>query len=91
MANTLDRAEAAMLRGAIDEARAAFAEGMELSERNDEFLFWGGLALSRIGEVDQAVELLAEAIRKNPAWRIMLERLPAPLQPPEGIRERLSS
>lgn len=89
--SALDRAEAALGAGRLDEARAAFQEGLELSGREDEFLFWGGLALSRVGDEQLAVTLLQEAIAKNPNWRTMLARLPALLRPPPQVLSRLES
>jgi uncharacterized Ntn-hydrolase superfamily protein len=89
--SALDRAEAALGAGRLDEARAAFEEGLELSGREDEQLFWGGLAMSRVGDEQTAVSLLQEAIAKNPSWRTMLERLPAPLRPPPRVLSLLES
>lgn len=87
--SALERAEAALGAGRLDEARDAFAEGLELSGREDEYLFWGGLALSRIGDEDQAVRLLEEAIAKNGRWRTVLERLPSLMRPPEAVSKSL--
>jgi uncharacterized Ntn-hydrolase superfamily protein len=87
--SALDRAEAAIGAGRVSEARDAFAEGLELSGRQDEYLFWGGLALSRLGDEGQAVQLLEEAIAKNPRWRTVLERLPLLMRPPEAVSKCL--
>jgi uncharacterized Ntn-hydrolase superfamily protein len=85
--DALARAEQALLKGNLDEGRAAFEEGLQASRRHDEFLFWGGLAMARAGEPAEAVRHLRAAIRKNPRWRALLERLPPAFAPPGALLE----
>jgi uncharacterized Ntn-hydrolase superfamily protein len=85
--DALARAEQALVGGRVAEARAAFDESLRASRRHDEFLFWGGLALARLGETRQAVRHIRAAVRKNPRWLGLLGRLPAALRPPQGVLE----
>jgi len=88
-ADALESAQRLLLLGDSHGARHALAEGIELSRRSDEFLFWGGLLLARMGDEQGAVRHLREALEKNACWAELLDRLPELLRPHASVLERL--
>jgi uncharacterized Ntn-hydrolase superfamily protein len=69
--------ERLLATGQSEAARDAFEAAVALLPDNHEFLFWRALGLVEAGEVDEALVLFAQAFRLQPAWRTVIERLPA--------------
>lgn len=87
--DAVDAAQRALQEGRPDEARARFEEGVRLSRGHDEIRFWAGLAFLGLGHEEDGLAQLRAALHKNPRWRQVLRRLPAPLAPPERILRKL--
>jgi uncharacterized Ntn-hydrolase superfamily protein len=86
----LDDASRALGEGRVDDARALGAEALRRGGSHDEVSFWVGAFLARIGgDDDAAVLALRAALRRNPRWRKLLERLPSGYRPPETVLRRV--
>jgi uncharacterized Ntn-hydrolase superfamily protein len=85
----VDEAARAFGEGRIDEARARCAEAMRRGGSHDEVSFWVGTLLARIGDEDAAVLALRSALRRNPRWRKLIARLPAPYRPTPAVLRRV--
>ena len=86
----LDDATRALGEGRVDDARALGAEALRRGRSHDEISFWVGSFLARIGrDEDSAVLALRAALRRNPRWRNLLERLPSGFRPPETVLRRV--
>ncbi|HKV86972.1 MAG TPA: DUF1028 domain-containing protein [Candidatus Dormibacteraeota bacterium] len=69
-----DRLEAA---GQKEAATGKRLQGFELAPEMVELRFWAGLALAEGGDLDGAVALIAEAVRKDQRWVETMHRLAA--------------
>jgi uncharacterized Ntn-hydrolase superfamily protein len=85
----LDDAARALGEGRVDAARALGAEALRHAGAHDEVAFWVGTFLARIGDEDAGVLALRAALRRNPRWRKLLERLPDAYLPPETVLRRV--
>ena len=66
-----------MTVGKVEEALAAYTEAERLSPDNDEAVFWHAATLAAIGRVDESLPLFQKAFAMKPAWRELVQRLPA--------------
>ena len=66
-----------MTNGDVEKASAAYSAAAELVPDNHETLFWHAVTLASAGREDEAMPLFAEAFRRWPLWRELVERLPA--------------
>lgn len=85
-------AEAQLVAG--DHARAAilFERACELAPDSHELLFWAGVSLAQMGDLDAGVQRVRRAIDRQPNWMAMLDRLPAEIAPAgAALIERLNS
>lgn len=64
-----------------DEAAQAFLRAAELAPQSDELRFWAGLGAAQIGDLEQGVSLVSDAIAHHPGWRELLERLSPEMAP----------
>jgi uncharacterized Ntn-hydrolase superfamily protein len=84
------RADELVNEGGHDEAARLYQQASELAPDNHELLFWAGLGAAQSGDVETGVERVRGAIRAHPAWRELLERLPADIAPSaETVRAQL--
>jgi uncharacterized Ntn-hydrolase superfamily protein len=73
-----------------DEASALYRRASEIAPQSEELSFWAGLGAAYLGDVDEGVRLVAEAISIQPGWRELLERLTPQTAPAaELVRERV--
>jgi uncharacterized Ntn-hydrolase superfamily protein len=70
-------ADELVAQGRPDDAAPLYREAARLAPDCDELLFWGGLA----GGVPDGVDLVRDAIARNPRWRELLERLTPAVAP----------
>jgi uncharacterized Ntn-hydrolase superfamily protein len=63
--------------GDHDGAKAKRLEALQLAPDNIELRFWAGVALCRAGEVREGALFVAEAIRNDRRWDIVIDRLVA--------------
>ena len=66
-----------MTVGKVEEALAAYSAAEKLSPDNDEAVFWHAATLAAIDRVDESLPLFQKAFAMNPAWRELVQRLPA--------------
>jgi uncharacterized Ntn-hydrolase superfamily protein len=67
--------------GRHEDAARLYQQASELAPDNHELLFWAGLGAAQSGELDTGVARVRAAIAVHPAWRELLERLPADVAP----------
>jgi hypothetical protein len=75
----------------MDEALREYSEAQRMVPDNDEFVFWTAVTLVGNGRTEEAMPLFARAFRMNPAWMVLVPRLPAVGQLPAtpGLVERI--
>lgn len=66
-----------MTVGKVEEALAAYSAAEKMSPDNDEAVFWHAATLAAIDRVDESLPLFRKAFAMNPAWRELVQRLPA--------------
>jgi uncharacterized Ntn-hydrolase superfamily protein len=69
--------EADELMGAERPAEAAprYVRAAELAPESDELLFWAGLALAQVGDLEAGVDAVRRAAAVHPGWLTLLDRL----------------
>jgi uncharacterized Ntn-hydrolase superfamily protein len=73
-----------------EEASALYRRAAEMAPQSEELRFWAGLGAAQLGDVEEGVRLVSEAISIQPGWRELLERLTPQSAPAvELVRERL--
>jgi uncharacterized Ntn-hydrolase superfamily protein len=68
-------------QGRHEEAGEHYRSASALAPGNHELLFWAGLAAAQAGDLPTALQRVREAIRLQPGWRELLERLDAEIAP----------
>lgn len=81
----------ALAAGKMDEALSLYAEAQRMVPDHHEFVFWTAVTLVGNGRTEEALPLFARAFRMNPAWMLLVPRLPAVGQLPRdpGLVERI--
>ena len=87
----MNRGDDAVAAGRMDEALQEYAAAQRMVPGNDEFVFWTAVTLVTNGRTDEAMPMFARAFRMNPAWMLLVPRLPAAGQLPktEGLVGRI--
>jgi uncharacterized Ntn-hydrolase superfamily protein len=76
--------------GRHEEAGDRYRRAAELAPGNHELLFWAGLAAAQAGDMPTALQRVREAIRLQPGWRELLDRLEPDIAPAAGaVRDAL--
>ena len=76
--------------GRHEQAAARYRRAAALVPDSDELLFWAGLALAQLGDLEGALERLRRAIDIHAGWRELLARLDPEIAPgAEQAREAL--
>jgi uncharacterized Ntn-hydrolase superfamily protein len=68
-------------QGRYAEAGERYQEASARAPENHELLFWSGLAAAGAGDMPSAVEQVREAIRLQPGWYELLDRLEPEIAP----------
>jgi uncharacterized Ntn-hydrolase superfamily protein len=77
-------------QGRHEEAGERYRLASARAPGNHELLFWAGLATARGGDLPRGVEQVREAIRLQPGWRELLDRLEPEIAPgAAAVREAL--
>ncbi len=58
-------------------AAALYLRASEMAPESDELRFWAGIGAAMLGDMDTALTHARAAIAIQPAWRVLLGRLPA--------------
>jgi uncharacterized Ntn-hydrolase superfamily protein len=74
---TMNRGDEAVAAGRLDDALRDYAQAETMIPSNDEFVFWHAAALAQRDRIDAALPVFARAFRMNPAWMLLVPRLPA--------------
>jgi len=87
----MNRGDEAVALGKLDEALREYGAAQAMVPENDEFVFWTAVTLVGNGRTDEALPLFARAFRMNPAWMLLVPRLPPVGQLPktEGLVEKI--
>ncbi len=72
-------------QGRHEEAGERYRSASALAPGNHELLFWAGLAAAQAGDMPTALQRVREAIRLQPGWRELLERLDAEIAPGASV------
>ncbi len=80
------RGDELMGEGRADEAAALYVRASELAPQSDELLFWAGLALAQVGDLDGGVDAVRRAAAVHPGWLTLLDRLSPDFAPAGGRR-----
>ncbi|HEU4657340.1 MAG TPA: DUF1028 domain-containing protein [Capillimicrobium sp.] len=81
-------ADEMVAQGRHDEASGLYERAAQLAPDSDELLFWAGLARGP----EDGIELVREAIARNPRWSELLERLTPEVAPTAAdVRAALAS
>jgi uncharacterized Ntn-hydrolase superfamily protein len=83
----MNRGDDASAAGKMEVALKEYGDARAMVPENDEFVFWTAVALCSNGRTDDALPLFAKAFRMNPAWMLLVPRLPGVGQLPatEGL------
>ena len=79
----MNRGDEASALGKMDEALKEYGAAAAMVPDNDEFVFWTAVTLVSNKREDEALPLFKKAFRMNPAWMLLVPRLPAVGQLPE--------
>lgn len=63
--------------GDVDSALNAYKNAAGMAPEILELPFWHAVTLAELGRVDEAVSIFSDIFKKQPAWQILLRRLPA--------------
>lgn len=87
----MNRGDEAVAAGKLDEALRLYTAAQSEVPGNDEFVFWTAVTLVGNGREADAMPLFRRAFRMNPAWMLLVPRLPGVGQLPktEGLVERI--
>lgn len=87
----MNRGDEAVAAGRLDEAVREYAAAEAMFPGNDEFVFWHAVTLAQNGRVEEALPLFGRTFRMNPAWMLLVPRLPAVGQLPStpGLVEKI--
>jgi len=67
--------QAAFARGDIEAGNRAYAQAQALSPLNPEFSFWHGIAMLRLGRIDEAVAILRPIFARDRNWATLALRM----------------
>jgi uncharacterized Ntn-hydrolase superfamily protein len=67
----------AVTENRAEDALRAYAEAERLVPGSDEFVFWHAVALVTMKRTDEAMPIFARCFRMNPAWLVLVPRLPS--------------
>ncbi len=87
----MNRGDEAVADGRMDDALREYSAAEAMVPSNDEFVFWHAVTLVTNGRTDDSLPLFARAFRMNPAWMLLVPRLPAVGQLPktDGLVETI--
>ena len=66
----------AVTEGRPSDALRYYSEAEEMVPGSDEFIFWHAVALVSMNRVEESLPVFARAFRLNPAWLVLVDRLP---------------
>lgn len=92
---TVAEADRLALAGDKSGAASKRREGLTLAPEMIELRFWTGITMAEAGDIDGAIPLIAEVVRKDPRWLETMRRLVAvdrvPKELAASIEARLAS
>ncbi|HEX4823577.1 MAG TPA: DUF1028 domain-containing protein [Candidatus Polarisedimenticolaceae bacterium] len=87
----MNRGDEAVAVDKMDEALREYSGAQRMVPDNDEFVFWTAVTLVTNKRTNEAMPLFAKAFRMNPAWMLLVPRLPKVGQLPAepGLVEKI--
>jgi uncharacterized Ntn-hydrolase superfamily protein len=64
-----------------EEAAGLYKQAAQLAPESTELLFWSGLGMAQLGDVDAGVRRLQRVIAQSPGWGQLLAQLPDSIMP----------
>ncbi len=88
---SMNNGDDAVAAGSMDVALKSYGAAAEMVPDNDEFVFWTAITLVSNGREKDSLPMFARAFRMNPAWMLLVPRLPAVGQLPAtpGLVDRI--
>jgi len=72
----MNRGDDAVAAGRLDEALREYSAAEDMVPENDEFVFWHAVTLVQNGRTEEALPVFGRSFRMNPAWMLLVPRLP---------------
>lgn len=72
----MNRGDQELGKGDVTAALANYRSAARMLPQVDELRFWHGITLADLGRMEEALPLLQEVFRAEPAWRELARRLP---------------
>jgi uncharacterized Ntn-hydrolase superfamily protein len=77
--------------GRTDEAGELYKRAAEIAPGSDELLFWSGLARAQTGDLEGGVAAVRRAVKENPNWLVLLDRLSPEFAPAgKAVRQQIT-
>ena len=73
----MNRGDALLGAGKLDEAMLAYKAGVATAPNVKELPFWQAVTLADTGRIKEALPLFKEVFADDPNWSLLLTRLPA--------------
>jgi uncharacterized Ntn-hydrolase superfamily protein len=74
---SMNRGDALLSEGKVEEAFQAYDKGARLAPHIDELPFWQAVTLAESGKVEESLPIFARVFKADPNWALLLQRLPA--------------
>lgn len=74
---SMNRGDALLSEGKVEEAFAAYDRGAKLAPHLAELPFWQAVTLADTGRVEEALPIFKRVFADDPNWALLLQRLPA--------------
>lgn len=90
----MNRGDQELGRGDVPAALAGYRSAAQMLPEVEELRFWHGITLADLGHLEEALPLLRDVFRAEPAWRDLARRLPRSgllRDDPELIRQILAA
>jgi len=89
----MNRGDEVFAAGNVEEALREYSAAESMVPDNDEFVFWHAVTLVGNSRLEESLPVFARAFRMNPAWMLLVPRLPGVGQLPQtaGLVEKILS
>ena len=81
--NHMNKGDELLTENKVETAMESYTKAMKMYPDNPEMIFWPAVTLAAIGRVEESLPLFKKVFALDPAWAILLPRLPKVGQLPE--------
>ena len=74
---SMNRGDALLSEGKVEEAFEAYDRGAKLAPHLAELPFWQAVTLADTGRVEESLPIFKRVFEEDPNWALLLQRLPA--------------